>query len=304
MERFAVFPMPNAQPRASTPSQSLQEYGRGLLGGLLFSLPLLYTMEIWGRGLIFTPTRLLAGLAATYGLLLLYNRYAGLRADAHRAEVWIDSVEELGLGLALAAGLLALLGRLGGGGPALGLIVLAAMAVAIGVSVGTAQLGTAEATSQGQQGDERLGPTLGSDLSLSLCGAVLLALNIAPTDEIVVLAADASRAQLLGLAVLSLALCSLALFFSGFRRSRFRRRDGLGHLLRGLLDTYAVALLASAFLLWFFGRFDGVTPAVAAARLLVLGLPTALGASAGRLLLRPDFRDDDDAQTPTRQERP
>lgn len=31
---------------------SLQEYARGIAGGLIFSLPLLYTMEVWWAGFI------------------------------------------------------------------------------------------------------------------------------------------------------------------------------------------------------------------------------------------------------------
>lgn len=276
-------------------SESLQEYGRGVVGGLLFSLPLLFTMEIWERGIAFTPARLGVGLVGTYALLLLYNQYAGIRADAHRAEVWIDSVEELGLGLVLSAALLALLGRFDGTGTGLGLVVLAALAVSVGVSVGTAQLGTSDAQTQGQQGDEDAAPTLASDLALGLCGAVLLALNVAPTEEIVRLAAELSRAHLLGVAALSLALCSVALFFSDFHGSRDRRVEGPLHLVRGTIDTYAVALAASAALLWFFGRFDGAALGSMAAQTVVLGLPAALGASAGRLLLRPGDGSDEAA---------
>ena len=269
---------------------SLKEYGRGVVGGLLFSLPLLFTMEIWERGIVFTPARLVVGLAATYALLLLYNQYAGLRESAHPAEVWIDSVEELGIGLALSAALLALLGRLDGLGTGLGLVVLGAMAVAVGVSVGTAQLGTSDDDQgdggQGQQGDDDA-PTLASTLGLGLCGAVLLALNIAPTEEIVRLAAEMSRAELLGVAALALALCGVTLYFSDFHGSRPDRSRTPAELVRGTVTTYAVALLASGFLLWFVGRFDGAGLHTMASQTAVLGLPAALGASAGRLLLRP-----------------
>ena len=288
----APLPTPSRTRRPSW-ADSLKEYGRGVVGGLLFSLPLLFTMEVWQRGIVFTPARLLVGLVATYGLLLLYNQYAGLRANAHRAEVWIDSVEELGLGLVLSAALLALLGRLGGTGlslnsAGLGLVVLAAMAVAVGVSVGTAQLGASDDGAQGQQGDEDDdASTLASNLGLGLCGAVLLALNIAPTEEVMLLAAELTRAQLLGVAALSVALCSVTLFFSDFHGSRPDQRRTSGDLLRGTVNTYAVALLASGFLLWFIGRFDGAAPFSVAAQTAVLGLPAALGASAGRLLLRP-----------------
>lgn len=300
--------MPDADPSspdphgAATLGQSLQQYGRGIVGGLLFAMPLLFTLEVWEQGMRFSPLRLLAGLAATYALLLVYNRYVGLRANAHPAEVWIDSVEELGLGLVVSAGLLALLGRLDAEvlrGTGLGLVVLAGMAVAVGVAVGAAQLGTSTPDAQGQAGDERRPPSLASDLGLSLCGGVLLALSMAPTDEGTILAAEASRANLVGLAALGLVLCGGALFFTDFHGSRSRRDRTLAHLVRGSVDTYAVALVASGFLLWFLGFFDGAAPRTIAARTLVLALPAALGASAGRLLLRPDTPgDEDDAPAP------
>jgi uncharacterized membrane protein len=84
-------------------AESLREYGRGFAGGLIVSLPLLYTMEVWWSGFIARPDRLLVFVVFTFILLLGYNRYAGLRRDATWVEVGIDSVEELGLALVTAA---------------------------------------------------------------------------------------------------------------------------------------------------------------------------------------------------------
>ncbi|MBA2732555.1 MAG: DUF2391 family protein, partial [Acidobacteria bacterium] len=80
-------------------AKSLQEYSRGIIGGLLFSLPLLYTMEVWWAGFSTHPLHLIFYVLATFALLLGYNFYAGLRHDANWMEVVIDSVEEMGLGL-------------------------------------------------------------------------------------------------------------------------------------------------------------------------------------------------------------
>ncbi|HEU4597018.1 MAG TPA: DUF2391 family protein, partial [Pyrinomonadaceae bacterium] len=85
-----------------TTTQSLMEYARGVAGGLLFSLPLLYTMEVWWAGLTSHPWRLAAYVLATFVLLLGYNYYAGLRQDSCFEEVVIDSFEEMGIGLAVA----------------------------------------------------------------------------------------------------------------------------------------------------------------------------------------------------------
>lgn len=56
--------------------QSLREYGRGLAGGLIFALPLFFTMELRDAALMITPEKLGLYLATTFVLLLLYNCYA------------------------------------------------------------------------------------------------------------------------------------------------------------------------------------------------------------------------------------
>src|ERR671916_231784 len=99
-------------------NKSLREYARGVAGGLLFSLPLLYTMEVWWAGFTSHPWRLAAYVVATFVLLLGYNEFVGLRRDASFAEVVIDSVEEMGIGFVVAAVVLWLLGRVTTGMPA------------------------------------------------------------------------------------------------------------------------------------------------------------------------------------------
>jgi putative integral membrane protein (TIGR02587 family) len=291
-------------------TKSLQEYGRGVAGGLMFSLPLLYTMEMWWTGFIAHPWRLLAYVLATFVLLLGYNRYAGLRRDASMIEVAIDSVEEMGIGLCIAALLLYLLGRITFEMPVnevVGLIVLEAMTVAVGVSVGTAQLGA------GGQEDEGFGPAsgtssrghadrggqkkaaaraggeihFGGQMVLALCGAVLFAANVAPTEEIVVVANETSWPKILGLALISLLMAALILHYSEFKGAQdLVHKDGAVAVFFGTTITYAIALSTSVLILWFFGRLDGLTLQVALAQVVILGVAATLGASAGRLLLQ------------------
>lgn len=274
--------------RSPTTAESLREYGRGTGGGFLFSLPLLYTMETWAIGLTIPPASLVAGLAATFILLCAYNLFAGLRHDSTMREVAIDSVEELGIGLALSAGMLFLLGRLPADASlneSLGLIVLEGLFIAVGVSVGTAQLaGTAEGEAGGPQGRQQ---TLWSELVLAVCGSVLIAANVAPTEEILLLASELRTPQLLGTMTLSIALAATLLFYSDFAGSgRFAGVRGSFAVVQGAAITYAVALVTSAALLWFFGRFAQHAAALNAAQCVVLGFAATLGAAVGRLLLR------------------
>ena len=275
-----------------TVTESLREYARGVAGGLLFSLPLLYTMEVWWAGFTAHPWRLAAYVAATFALLLGYNYFVGLRRDSCFSEVVLDSVEEMGLGLAVALLILWLLGRVTWGMPleeAAGKVIIEAMTVAVGVSVGTAQLGG------GGEGDKDKGVSggrsaaggFGGQLVVALCGAVLFAANVAPTEEIVMIAVELSTWRVLGLALLSLCLGALVLYYSEFAGSRKHVRFDRHHdVLVGTVVTYAVALAVSAAMLFFFGRFDGQALVTCVAQTVVLGVAATLGASAGRLLLQ------------------
>jgi putative integral membrane protein (TIGR02587 family) len=276
--------------------QSVEEYGRGVAGGLLFSLPLLYTMEMWWLGFLVEPEALLAYVGLTLVLLLGYNRYAGMRRDASWAEVGIDSIEEMGIGLLLAAGVLYLLGRITADMPlaeVMGKIIVESMTVAVGISIGTAQLGgeskdtgASDAMHPGKKEDSKHPDPL-AQLVLAFCGAVLFAANVAPTEEIVLISIETPTWKLLGLAALSFVIGTMILFHSGFVGSRhYVRSDGLLWIVGGGMMSYAAALLASSLMLWFFRGFEGVPLSVAAAQVVVLAFPATLGASAGRLLIQ------------------
>ena len=272
-----------------TIAESLREYGRGIGGGFLFSLPLILTMEVWAAGITVSAERLLAGLVATFVLLCGYNAYAGLHHESTVSEIVVDSVEELGLGLALSALILLLLGRIHadtGLREAIGLLLVEAFFVAVGVSVGTAQLSAPD--ENGGRG-RPLGrqQTVWSELVLALCGAMLIAANVAPTEEILLLASQVGPALLLALMLMSLTLAATLMYFSHFTGStRFAGERGVFGVVHGTAITYAAALAASAVLLWFFGRFEQHAVSVNVGQCVVLGLAGTLGASAGRLLLR------------------
>ena len=282
-------PVPTRSRRQGpTTAESLREYGRGIAGGFLFSLPLMLTMELWAAGVAVPPGRLIAGLAGTFVLLCGYNAYAGLRHDSNLREVAVDSVEELGIGLALSAGILLLLGRIGESGSApeaIGLVVVVGLFAAVGVSVGTAQLSGQGDTDRGLPKGRH--QSVWSELALALCGAVLVAANVAPTDEILFLASELRPLQLLATLLTSMALAATLLYYSDFSGSaRFADTRGLLGVVHGTVITSAAALVVCAALLWFFGRFQQHALTLNVAQCVVLGLPGTLGGAAGRLLLR------------------
>ncbi|MFD2512456.1 TIGR02587 family membrane protein [Pontibacter locisalis] len=272
--------------------KSLKEYARGIAGGLLFSFPLLYTMEVWWAGFIAEPLELLILVLVTYLLLLGYNRFAGMHPDASWPNVFIDSVEEMGLGLLISFGVLLMLNRIDLYGMGLdelmGKVIIEAMAVSIGVSIGTAQLGAGgqEDKEKKEKESKRRNSKLGMFV-LGLCGAIVVGGNVAPTEEILVIGVEAKPAHILAMAIFSLVQSVVVLYFSNFRGTAGGKSDNIFFdITFDTCMTYLTALGASAFVLWFFGRFDGVSFWIAFSQVIVLGVLSSLGASAGRLLIK------------------
>jgi putative integral membrane protein (TIGR02587 family) len=273
---------------ARSASDTLRTYARGVVGGLLFSLPLLYTAEVWAAGHTTPPLRLLALLAGSVGLLLAYNWAGGLRPAQGWGENLFEAAEELALGFVTAAVVLFLIGQLGAdGSPAewVGRITLEGAIAAIGVSVGTEQLGDSEGAAERGARSGRL-PAIVGEIATAGLGATLIAANVAPTDEVATIAAEAGPLRLLGLVIAAIAITGILLNASDFRGGGrlSRRAPSLGPW-GGTVATYVVAFAASLLMLWVMGRFDGEGLETVVARASVLSFPAALGAAAGRLLL-------------------
>ena len=270
---------------------ALKEYGRGIIGGLIFSLPLLYTMEMWWRGFTAGPIYLICFTVATYLLLLGYNSYAGMRRDASFKGVMWDSVEELGLAVILSFLFLGILGKISTSmsvNDILGKVIVETMMVAIGISVGTSQLGqtndSGSKKSDSSQGKETQQNELLKSLVLSICGAVLVASSVAPTEEILKIAVEASGYHLVAMVLLSLLLMASVLYFVSFRGAVTEKKTGFEMAFHVVLE-YVVALLVCFGLLFFFGRVANLSWPMVLAQVIVLGVPAALGASAGKLLI-------------------
>lgn len=279
---------------------SLKEYGRGIIGGLLFSLPMLYTMELWWAGFLSSPSRLLVYLLVGMFLLMVYNHYVGLRKDGSLYEGFMESLEEMGLGIMLTIFILYITGRIV---PEMsiseisGKIIVEAVTVAIGISVGKSQLGRNEDDEdEEEEEDEENGSEakksehyhLIRSVNLALCGSILVASNVAPTEEIIQIALESDTFKVLIVALLSIAMGGAILYHINFKGAKewVMEPDSNWDVLAGTVIMYAVALVSSAFMLWFFGRFEGLPLSQIIAQTVVLGFPAALGASAGRLLIQ------------------
>jgi len=274
--------------QAEGSADAVKEYARGFAGGLIFSLPLLFTMEVWWAGFLASPLRLLGYLGAVLLLLLGYNRFAGMHHDSTWREVVFDSVEELGLGLVTAFVLLWTIGQIREVTELheiLGKTVVEGGVVAVGFSVGSAHLGGGSKESDNDLGHGA--SSLAGQIAIAFCGSMLFAANVAPTEEVLVIAYGSTPVRLLCILVISLVIAGLILVYSNFKSaSRYVGKSSFFEAAGEVSIAYVVALIASSSILWFFGRFDDVSFVVAFRQIVVLAFPAVLGASAGRLLLQ------------------
>jgi len=262
-----------------------ETYARGLAraaaGALIFSFPLLMTMEMWEFG--FHMDRLRLGLfilviaAVVFGL----SRFAGFRDTSSLADDALDALAALLVGALVSAALLAVLGLLTldmSAREIIGMTAVQAAPASVGAVLANKQL---QAGRTRRPKEDRAG-YLGQ-LFLMGAGALFFAFNVAPTEEMILISYKMTAWHALALIALSLFVLHVLVFSVGFAGQEAQE----GHVqafAHYTLAGYGIALLVSLYILWTFGRLEsGVGGAVRTA--IVLGFPGALGAATARLVV-------------------
>lgn len=287
------------QARPSTWADEGRDLIAAASGGLLFGIPMLFTMEVWWTGTHTTARQIALVLALTFVPVLLLNRTDGFRRtkDIRLRDAATDTVEAVALGLVLVFGVLVLLREITPDTPlavGLGKVVYEAFPFCIGISVANhfLQRGEDEDANSDAEGDGRPGAddhgmhaTL-ADMGATAVGAVFIALNISPTDEVPMISAALGPIGVLAIMAASLLVSYGIVFVAGFTRQQ-QRHGHAGPLQRPWAETvssYLIALACAGLLLLLFQRLDGPwTDSLD--QIVVLGLPAAIGGAAGRLAL-------------------
>ncbi len=274
---------------------------RGACGGFLFGIPLLYTMEVWWIGLRAKPQLMMMAIALMFIVVYLLNQIEGFRKRRYSwlaPQAAMDTVEAIAIGLACSTFVLLLLRELTletSLKESLGKIIFESVPFALGVALANQLLGDSRnSNGEGQKLDsttsnqkDELNATF-ADVGGTLIGATIIAFNIAPTDEITMLAAAASPPWELAIIATSLLISYGIVFQAGFSDQQ-KRREQKGIFQRPSSETimsYLVSLLASAFMLWFFQKLTFSDPwTMWLDHTLMLGLPATIGGAAGRLAI-------------------
>jgi len=268
-----------------------RDYAYGLArafgGAIIFALPLLMTMEMWSIGLYVHPLRLLLFILANFLVLVLLSRFGGFERTASLTEDMLDALAAYAVGMVSSALILKLFGLFSEGlalDELVGMIAVQAVPASFGAMIARKQLSSGEPDDDAEKAARSAG--YAGQLFLMLAGALFLAFNVAPTEEMILIGYKMGPWHALVLMLASILLLHVLVFRVGFAGQE--EPEGYGPARRFLVFTvpgYAIALAVSLYVLWTFGRVDGHALHVVAGTVVVLGFPAAIGAAIARLVV-------------------
>lgn len=282
---------------------------QGLAAGSIVGMPLLFTMEMWWQGMTRSPMHLLILLLVTLGATTIVCLFSGFRTTYSVHGALSEAITAVGLGLVLSTVILFLIGELHWKSlpVALGKIVITAAPVSLGISFanthirGKSRVGEDEDDEDaGGKGDSKAGdkppldlPAFSSqvrqdlrEVGASLSGASLFAYNVAPTEEVIMIASRLPAWHHLVIMIASLVLCYIIIFAAGFKERQVFVASLFQHPVVETLLAYCIALVVSMFLLWLVGVPETMDSLATFLKCTVtLALVGTVGASAGRLVV-------------------
>ncbi|WP_455272629.1 TIGR02587 family membrane protein [Rhizobium herbae] len=269
----------------ATPAKFLVGIGRGVGGALLFALPMLMTMEMWALGFTMDRWRLVLLLLLALPLLIGISHRIGFEETFSWKVAGRDAMIAYGIGIVTSAVILSLFKLLMGDMPAqemIGKIAVQAIPASIGALLGRSQFGSGK---DDTDDDPKAG--YGSELFMMAVGALFLNLNMAPTEEMILISYKMTPWHALATILISITLMHAFVYAVSFKGGHELSSDTpwWHALVRFTLPGYVIALVISLYSLWSFERLDGgsFTPAMMA--MIVLAFPGAIGAAAARLIL-------------------
>ncbi|NKN36220.1 TIGR02587 family membrane protein [Agrobacterium sp. a22-2] len=263
---------------------------RGLAGALLFALPMLMTMEMWYLGFYISRERLLLLMLLNIPLLIVLSHRIGFEKTLTWREAIRDATVAYGIGVLASAVILTAFGLLKGDMPLgewIGKIAIQSVPASIGAMLGRSQLAGNVDDDEDDEPEQERQTSYGGELFLMAAGALFLSLNVAPTEEMIVLAYKMTPWHALAILALSIGLMHGFVYAVSFEGGHeLSPETPWWHaFIRFTLPGYAIALAISLYALWTFERINDTASVEIIISMIVLGFPAALGAAAARLIL-------------------
>ncbi|MDM9627885.1 TIGR02587 family membrane protein [Rhizobium sp. S152] len=265
--------------------------GRGFAGALIFALPMFMTMEMWELGFSMNRLRLLLLLVLNIPLLIILSDRVGFEETTCWRDAVRDAMIAYAIGILSSLVILFSVAVLKLGQPLsemVGKVAVQSVPASIGALLGRSQL-NGDVDDSGES-DDPVQTTVydyAGELFLMALGALFLGLNVAPTEEMILLSYKMTPLHALAVVILSLVIMHGFVYAVSFKGGH-EIGDEVPRwhtVLRFTLPGYVIALLVSAYTLWTFQRFDDAAVSQMLLTTIVLGLPCSIGAAAARLIL-------------------
>ena len=265
--------------------------GRAFAGAIIFSLPLLMTMEMWWLGFYLDRIKLLQFIAVNFLVLVGLARVSGFEPSVGLADDILDAFAAYSVAVVASLVVLAMFGIITPEmppGEIIGKLAVQSVPASFGAMLASKQL-TGDGGSDPAEGDkkEKARSSYGGELFLMLAGALFLGFNVAPTEEMVLISYRMTGWHGIALVLTSIVLLHAFVYALGFKGTEQRAPDSgfLTSFIRFSIVGYGIAVLVSLYVLWTFGRTEDLSAPQIAAMVAVLGFPSAIGAAIARLVV-------------------
>jgi putative integral membrane protein (TIGR02587 family) len=266
------------------------DLARAFGGALVFSIPALMTMEMWWLGFYQNGYRLALFIVLFIPLLTGLSYFEGFEDTFSAKDDILDTFTAIAVGFIASTLMLFFFGVLSwemSADELIGKIAVQTVIGALGAMFAESVLGTGESKAEEHNREKVRRASYLGQIFLMLVGAVYLSMTLAATEEMILIAYQMSNWHAVALMIFTLAIMHGFVYAVKHHRGE---TNGAGKsfgsvFLRFTVVGYGVALLVSAYILWTFGRMDGGGAEETIKAIVVLGFPSALGASASRLIL-------------------
>lgn len=261
---------------------------RAFGGAIIFGLPNLMTMEMWFLGFYLDRPRLLLFLIVNFGILVGLSRFSGFEETGSFKEDLLDALAAYGVGVIASAAVLSICGILTpdmSTSEIVGKIAVQSVPTSFGAMIARKQMGGTEDQEEQDVAERRAGYAW--QLFLMVAGALFLAFNLAPTEEMILIGFKMTPWHSIALVLASIVILHAFVYGVGFAGQE-QAPEGSGFWRLFVFYTiagYGVALLVSVYVLWTFGRMEGADLGQIVSMTAVLAFPAAVGAAIARLVV-------------------
>ncbi len=265
------------------------DLARAYGGAILFSFPIMMTMEMWFLGFHMSGLRLALLTLLTIPLLIGLSYYDGFENTSSVLDNTVDTFVAYAVGFVTSAVLLFLFGVIKPGMSAdeiIGKISIQAIIGSFGAMFAQSLLTGGDSSEESE--DRQRSASYFGEIFLMAVGAVFLSMSVAPTEEMILISYQMSEWHTLALIIFTLLLTHAFVYAVEYRgQEKIISPDAsfLNLFLRFTVVGYAIALLISFYILWTFGSIDDVEFGGKLKAAIVLSFPAAIGAAASRLIL-------------------